>query len=1003
MNGITQEGRESLNSLESNHQQHAADQIKLIEGLLVDSPEDPWLHLELSRLHLVTEQMDYAEKIVQEVLVQPDSERNLGVKAACLDRLGHIALFKGDAQEATRCLALARKLREEMSEPELLAQTYYNLATAHWMLGELDHVIEIMELCVSTMPEWSLAYDALAKAYGEAKMHQKQTQAMAKLASLLANAPNQEPDSAPEQQAARNHFRRGVDLELQGDYQRAVDEFERAVALGITNADIYHRLGMCLSEVGLYREAVQALKTSLELDPEFPIPHYDLGIVYQRLGMTQVQIHEYQQAIELDPDFLLAYLALIEAYLEAGQPELALVWTERTKEIGGADDRLLFLEGKAHRAKGELLECYQAWCRALELVRDENLRGTYLTELDELEKKISPSTFEQRAAALNILMEAQRLKQDKQFDAAIACLEESCAADPHFFEVHRELAFAYLNTGRLEEAKALFDKLVREYPGDQEVHLGLGMVLAQTNHHSEARQALSKAHELAAHTRAGRDARAHLTKLDVQARFGSLPVLRFDEALEHAEAGRLEQAITDMQSAVALAPEIGLFYGELGWLYFFADRRDDAIRQFKKAIEIEPKEAIHLSGLGFALLKQGNGYEAMPIVQRAVALAPSEASFHNTLAACYLAVGNRVVAEVEFRKAIELSPEEDAWINLCRFLISEGKHEQAIDELQELIQFFPDSHIVDEARSLLDALHEGKQRALEHQQAERSEVEDVVKQLREEGKLLDAYGYSESAIERYQAAIAEEFDTFDAHFALGNIYARLQRHERAIAEYSLSVRMKAPKSEIADAYYNMGNSYRDLDEPSHAISAYERAIETYPQIRDARGNIAACLAAQEQYTQAIEMMQEEVRSHPDKEHLNSVHFSMGLWLFQAGKELEAFIELQKAKLLGAKVGTLHELTGSILVSRGYWNLAESEYEAALEIAPDRAWVRTAVRACRFFEYELPRLLTDDDPRVKHSLEWRREQIQQDRSDVMEKIEIVDLGQGEYAERRVNLG
>jgi tetratricopeptide (TPR) repeat protein len=132
----------------------------------------------------------------------------------------------------------------------------------------------------------------------------------------------------------------------------------------------------------------------------------------------------------------------------------------------------------------------------------------------------------------------------------------------------------------------------------------------------------------------------------------------FTEAYQLQMAGHLETAITRYQESIAWHPtaEAHTF---LGWTYSFQDRLDEAIGECKKAIALDPDFGNPYNDIGSYLFKQGKLDEAIPWLERALEAKRYEPRHfpHCNLGRIYWAKGmlNRAIAE--FERALALDPE----------------------------------------------------------------------------------------------------------------------------------------------------------------------------------------------------------------------------------------------------------------------------------------------------------------------------------------------------------
>jgi len=128
----------------------------------------------------------------------------------------------------------------------------------------------------------------------------------------------------------------------------------------------------------------------------------------------------------------------------------------------------------------------------------------------------------------------------------------------------------------------------------------------------------------------------------------------FIEAYRLHMAGDLEGAIARYRESIESQPtaEAHTF---LGWALSFADRLDEAIAECKKAIAVDPEFGNPYNDIGSYLLKQGKLDAAIPWLEQAVNAKRYEPRHypHCNLGRIYWAKGllNRAIAE--FERALE--------------------------------------------------------------------------------------------------------------------------------------------------------------------------------------------------------------------------------------------------------------------------------------------------------------------------------------------------------------
>ena len=129
------------------------------------------------------------------------------------------------------------------------------------------------------------------------------------------------------------------------------------------------------------------------------------------------------------------------------------------------------------------------------------------------------------------------------------------------------------------------------------------------------------------------------------------------EAYRHQMAGELDRAIELYEQSIAIHPtaEAHTF---LGCTYSFQGRYDEAIAQCKEAIAVDPEFGNPYNDIGSYLLKLGRLDEAIPWLEEAIKAPRYEPRHypHCNLGQVYWAKGMLARAKTEFERALEIEP-----------------------------------------------------------------------------------------------------------------------------------------------------------------------------------------------------------------------------------------------------------------------------------------------------------------------------------------------------------
>jgi cytochrome c-type biogenesis protein CcmH/NrfG len=136
--------------------------------------------------------------------------------------------------------------------------------------------------------------------------------------ALGQGKPAQEPkDVAEIQQAAVSYYNRG-------EYEKAIEEYKRAIEINPDSVEAYYHLGMAYSSLGKYKEAVEAYGRAIRIKPEYAAAYYNLGHAYSNLNQHDKAIKAFRRSIQYEPDNVEAYFALGNAYSDSGKEDKAV-------------------------------------------------------------------------------------------------------------------------------------------------------------------------------------------------------------------------------------------------------------------------------------------------------------------------------------------------------------------------------------------------------------------------------------------------------------------------------------------------------------------------------------------------------------------------------------------------------------------------------------------------------------------------------------------------------
>lgn len=223
--------------------------------------------------------------------------------------------------------------------------------------------------------------------------------------AVTAATPEKAPEILPQTHFAAAHL-----FEKQGNMQRAVVQYQKALQIDPNHLGALNRLGVVYSRLGRHKEAEAVLIRAVELDPSSPYLRNNLGFEYVLQKRWQDAEAEFRNALSLKPDFGRARinmgmaLARMDRYHDAMQQFLDVV----------PEPDAYYNLGLMMRAQGRYRDAAQSFQSALRINPDFLAART---QLEQIQTRLQSSN-----------------RNEKQLDAvewtALASISGSTAAKP---------------------------------------------------------------------------------------------------------------------------------------------------------------------------------------------------------------------------------------------------------------------------------------------------------------------------------------------------------------------------------------------------------------------------------------------------------------------------------------------------------------------------------------------------------------------------------------------
>ena len=288
------------------------DAIAAYQRAIASAPDSAYTHAALGSAYVNTHR--YAEALeAYKIAVALDSDDKM-----IHHQLGNVYSKRGEHAAAIRhqrqAIALAPKFgaahyqlgllyahekrwedaisayRTAYQHDPTLVEALYNLAQAYRRTGDTTAAREQME----RFQERKAALDPLHQLLGALQRTQDPTER----AQILTNI-------------GRRYLK-------DGNYEKAVREYQKALGMNPQLAPAYNGIGIAYTMLERYSAAIDAQQKALALQPNFVEAHAGLGLVYLRQNNTASALKHYRQAVALDPQFLEAHQKIAMILLNQG-------------------------------------------------------------------------------------------------------------------------------------------------------------------------------------------------------------------------------------------------------------------------------------------------------------------------------------------------------------------------------------------------------------------------------------------------------------------------------------------------------------------------------------------------------------------------------------------------------------------------------------------------------------------------------------------------------------
>ena len=308
------------------------------------------------------------------------------------------------------------------------------------------------------------------------------------------------------------------------------------------------------------------------------------------------------------------------------------------------------------------------------------------------------------------------------------------------------------------------------------------------------------------------------------------------QALAHAQAGRIEEALDLYQKICRIDPQDAESWFMAGTLYARAGRVAEAEVALRKTVNLQPKAAAAYLNLGQVLELQGKLAEAEDSYRRALGLKADLADAHDALGRISQQGGDMLAAISHHRQALKLNPTRvSTHLALAKSFIAIAELDAAAESIDQVLRL--------DANNVAAYFELARVRMYKGQYKEALETVAIVLKFRPdnvEAKLMEANILEQ--LHDYQGALDRLTPLLDRcleYPGVALVYAGLvhftKDYEGAIARLENVIAQEGlPAMRRSQAHFNLGQLYDKRGKYAQAFAHYQAGNELMPVKFDSR-------------------------------------------------------------------------------------------------------------------------------------------------------------------------
>ena len=257
-----------------------------------------------------------------------------------------------------------------------------------------------------------------------------------------------------------------------------------------------------------------------------------------------------------------------------------------------------------------------------------------------------------------------------------------------------KLAKKTLKEGSAEEAKRIYQDILRRFPANKKAKIGLKALSGSpVGKGQKVLDPPQDQQQLLINLYSQGQLQQALDQVKILLeQFPHSPVLFNIQGAVLKGLGQLELSIEAYSKALAIKPKNADAYINMGNTLKDQGKLEKAIEAYNKALTIKPNNADAYINMGITLKDQGELEEAIEAYNKALAIKPDYAEAHYNMGNALKDQGKLEEAIEAYNKALAIKPKNaDAYINMGNALKDQGELEKAIEAYNKALAIKPNN------------------------------------------------------------------------------------------------------------------------------------------------------------------------------------------------------------------------------------------------------------------------------------------------------------------------